>query len=198
MHPALLAVRRTVSLPVSVTGDGETLAAAGAEGLVSFFALPPLASLYGDGGVDAATAVAEESRAPLASVPVHRRWIADVQWVGLAGTATMADRDARSSGRLLLSASDDGTLVLSQCRVGADAVAVVPLAQLGAELHRGGIYAMDERDGAVATCSKDGSVALSALHPSRGLVVSRTFPEAGTVRVGKLSWSCCGAVRVQC
>ena len=167
---------------LSFSPDGSLCAVAGAEGLVTLFGMPSLATVYGP---DAAAGEEPVVQTPLASVAVHRRWISDVQWVE-------SDPGSDAAGRLLLSASDDGTLVLSRCEVEVPVVRsapgavmrarVVPIARLGPELHRAGLYAMEECAGSVATCSKDGSVALSALHPSAGLAVVRTYPNVAAVR----------------
>ena len=148
---------------------------------MSFYALPPLTDLFPP--VAATSPAADPAvRAPLCSVKLHRRWIADVQWVTDAGRPLTAD----ASARLLLSASDDGSLVLTRCNVGGgddDAgVTVVPVARLDGSLHHAGLYAMHEVGGAIATSSKDGSVAISTLHPTAGLAVVRRYPDAGQVR----------------
>ena len=163
-----------------MTSDGALLAAAGAEGLVSLFALPAL-----DNGslrrADADADAEPESRTPVATVPVHRRWIADVQWVSSTADA---------SSRLLLTAADDGLLQLSRVDVAtsAAAVQVVPLARLAAELHHGGIYSMEEAGGMVATSSKDDSVGVSALHPAGGLAVARAYRDIGAGVVKTVRW----------
>ena len=151
----------------SVTNNGTLLAAAGAEGLVSLFALPAVDAIP---RIAAAAADAEPTTGtPLATVPIHCRWIADVQWVSTAND-------------LLLSAADDGLLQLSRVVTDGAAPQVVPLARLGPELHRGGIYSMEEVDGAIATSSKDDAVGVSTLHPAGGLAVTRVYRDIGAVR----------------
>jgi WD40 repeat protein len=146
--------------------------AAGAEGLASFFVLPSLESLYGP---SATLPVPPAASPPVASVPLHRRWIADVQWA-----AARVGPD-----RLLLSASDDGTLLLSRCATDPAAAVpcmVTPQARLGTELHRAGLYAMDTCAHAIATCSKDGAVGIAALHPAGGLAATRIYTDVAGVR----------------
>lgn len=167
------------------TSDASLLAAAGSDALVSIYSLDQSVEQLAseDNGNDDNDNVEEEPEnemqketsgpsvhEPLAILAgIHKRWICDVQFVG-------GQRD------LLLTASDDVTLVLSRLSFNAAGCSATPVARLGSQIHRSGIFSMHEAFGSVLTSSKDSTVSLSRVSDDRGgLSVVRSFTNAGTV-----------------
>lgn len=144
---------RTYSMQMS--RDNRLLAAAGHGGRVSLF------------GIHSHTAQED----PLLSWKAHKGWVAGVAFAG-AG----AGMDSLSSQRLLLTASNDKTVVLWDLHKAANGV---PKAVTRTDrLHASGIFSLDLAGTHVLTAGKDARSVLSTLRADSGeLSVVRSFEE---------------------
>lgn len=113
-------------------------------------------------------------KSPLGTFKIHNRWISDIKFLS-------------TSKGYLLTASDDGTLLLSEVvtsnlkhkeeeeeeegedggeKYNAEQMSVdglKPISRLSTQIHQRGIFGMDELGGQIVTGSKDGSIAISTI-----------------------------------
>jgi WD40 repeat protein len=144
---------RTYSMQIS--RDNSLLAAAGHGGRVSLFGIHPQ----------------NAQEKPLLSWKGHQGWVAGVAFAGADAAA-----DSQTSQRLLLTASNDKTVVLWDVNKAASGT---PKAVTRTDrLHASGIFSLDLVGTHVLTAGKDARSVLSALRTDTGEIsVVRSFEE---------------------
>lgn len=141
------------------------LAVAGGKGRITFFAADAssaLAAPYLEAGTN-------NIMGPMLSTKAHKRWISEIRHVS----------SETSTSSLLLSASDDSSIVLSKLELGGGedgaGSQLCPVARLD-DAHTGGVFSLDEQRSEIVSCSKDSTVALSIAGEAR-LSTVRVYDE---------------------
>eukprot|EP01134_Creolimax_fragrantissima_P003338 CFRG3338T1 len=142
---------------MSCTKSNRFLAAGGGEGKVSFFSLERESVSIIEDDV-------EDAELCAGSAKLHTRWISRIDFIH-----TNEETD------VLLSSADDGRLLLSGLHfddvLSGGRPKCEPIARIGTELHRKGIFSFDYANGFIASASKDSTVGVSKLHSNRFDVV---------------------------